>query len=282
MRKLLVVLFSSVFCVASAQTTKRSITETDLFRFQWIGDPQISPDSARIVFPKVVVNRMHDGYESSLYTVPVAGGELQRLTSGKSDSDPRWSPDGQWIAFSRAPEKDGKPQPGQIFLLSMAGGEPVQLTNLITGANTPVWSPDGKQIAFLSDTSPEDTEKAERRDVKNCAPEDDPNQNSNAADPAKAPCPDEHASDVRTITRAVYRLNGQGYLDPKHPTHLWVIDVPKGTEDQPKPRQLTKGKYEESEIFWAKDGSKIYYTTILLEEPQYELCLLYTSPSPRD
>lgn len=269
MRKLLVVLFFLV--VTSSAQTKRSITEKDLFRFQWIGDPQLSPDNSRVVFPKIVVNAKRDGYETSLYVVSVNGGEPQRLTSGKTDSSPRWSPDGKWIAFSRSPEKDGKPQPGQIFLLSMSGGEPIQLTDLIKGANTPVWSPDGKQIAFLSDTSQEDIDKAKRKDVKNCAPEDEAGQDPKSTDPNKKPCPEEHESDVRTITRAVYRFNGQGYLDPKRPTHVWVIDVPKGTEDKPKARQLTRGKFEEGDIFWAKDGSKIYYTTVLLEEPQYEL-----------
>src|SRR4051812_23772735 len=112
MRKLVVVFLLLCVSVSTAQTAKRSITDKDLFRFQWIGDPQVSPDNSRVVFAKVIVNAKRDGYETSLYTVPVAGNDQpQRLTSGKSDSAPRWSPDGKWLAFSRSPEKDGKPQP---------------------------------------------------------------------------------------------------------------------------------------------------------------------------
>ena len=34
----------------------RSITEVDLFRFVWIGDPQISPDGVEVAFVRVAVN----------------------------------------------------------------------------------------------------------------------------------------------------------------------------------------------------------------------------------
>ena len=81
----------------------------------------------------------------------------------------------------------------------------------------------------------------------------------------------EHESDVRVITRAVYRINGGGYLDPKHPQHLWVITAPHDSEETVKPRQLTSGKFEESNIIWSKDGGQIFFTTTRVTEPYYEL-----------
>ena len=39
-----------------AAQSKRPITETDLFQFTWIGDPQVSPDGSRVVFVRVNVN----------------------------------------------------------------------------------------------------------------------------------------------------------------------------------------------------------------------------------
>jgi Tol biopolymer transport system component len=38
----------------------------------------------------------------------------------------------------------------QIFILSMEGGEPVQLTTVKYGANNPKWSPDGKKYSSQS------------------------------------------------------------------------------------------------------------------------------------
>ena len=67
----------------------------------------------------------------------------RRLTNGPRDSQPRWSPDGTQIAFTRAVEKDGKPQPGQIYLLSLGGGEPMQVSAMEKGVGSPQWSPNG-------------------------------------------------------------------------------------------------------------------------------------------
>ncbi len=142
--------------VAFAQT-KRPITDKDIFRFQWIGDPQVSPDGAHVVFVRVTVNEKKDNYDTALWMVSTGGSDAPvRLTSGKRDSQPRWSPDGKWIAFVRGssePPKDGKPAAAQIALLSLSGGEAWVITDLPRGGGGPVWSPNGKQIAFTSDTN---------------------------------------------------------------------------------------------------------------------------------
>jgi dipeptidyl aminopeptidase/acylaminoacyl peptidase len=214
---------------------KRGITEKDLYAFQWAASPQISPDGSKIVYTLVKVTAKHDDYETALWMAPG-----RQLTSGPHDSGAEWSPDGKTLAFVRATVKDGKPEPPQIYLLPMEGGEARALTEMPKGASGPVWAPDGKSIAFNSTTLAKDFEKK-----KDDAPE----------------------SDVRVITRAQYRENGEGYEDPERPPHIWVVPV---ADSPQKARAVTSGEFGESEITWARDGKNIYFTSDRNKESYYE------------
>jgi len=239
------VLMTTLLVSFGAFGQKRSITEKDLFDFTWVGDPQVAPDGSRVVFVRVGANDKRNGYNTSLWVVSTTTGDVHQLTNNTRDSAPRWSPDGKYLAFVRVTEKDGKPDQPQLFMMNMAGGESFRFTSLPKGVTQPAWSPDGKSIAFLSTTNPED---ARRTDSET-----------------------DHESDVRVITRAVYRSNDAGYLDPRRPMHLWVVQVPRNSDDKVSPKQLTTGRFSEGSIVWAKDGSQIYFTSVRIDEPYYEL-----------
>jgi dipeptidyl aminopeptidase/acylaminoacyl peptidase len=223
--------------------TKRAITEKDVYDFQWSASPQVSPNGSEVVYTLVKVSPKHDSYETALWIVPATGGPARPLTSGPHDSTARWSPDGKTLAFLRSTEKESKPEPAQIYLLSMAGGEARQLTEMPKGAGEIVWSPDGSRIAFGSGTLAKDFEKK-----KDDAPE----------------------SDVRVITRAAYRDNDDGYVDPERPSHIWIVDVPHVPTVPQKARQVTKGEFSESGITWSRDSSQIFFTSERTKEPYYQ------------
>ena len=245
----------------SNRADKRLITESDILQFVWVADPQITADGATIAFVRVVVNEQKDDYETSIWLVPASGAEApRRLTSGTRDSSPRWSPDGRQLAFVRAVERDGRPQPPQVFLLALDGGEARAITDVPRGASSPVWSPDGLRIAFNSTTRPDDPPPA-----KDAKPE------------SKSEGP---KSDVRVITSAVYRSNGGGWNDPERPSHLWVTDVQPGPTI-PKARQLTSGEFSEGGAVWANDGSRLFFTSTRVADAYYqpEDSDLYSVPS---
>ena len=118
--RLWLVLFTITLFVTPALAQKRNITEKDLFNFVWAGDTQISPDGSRVAFVRVTVNDKKDGYNTAIWSVAPATGETRQLTSGPRDTTPRWSPDGKFLVFVRVPEKDGRPEAAQLFMLLMA------------------------------------------------------------------------------------------------------------------------------------------------------------------
>src|SRR5439155_6199411 len=115
-----------------------------------------------------------------------------------------------------------------------------------------------------SETNAEDLAKQEKKKSKESA-------SAKAPADKEAPATDEHESDVRIIARAVYRQDNESYIDPKHPTHIWLVAVPHGADEKVKPRQLTTGRFDEDSATWSKDGSQIYFTSDRNDEPYYEL-----------
>ncbi|MBN9381467.1 MAG: S9 family peptidase [Chitinophagaceae bacterium] len=115
-----------------------------------------SPDGAAVAF---VSNRTEDpdkNENADIFIVSVKRGSTPRqLTTWKgSDNNPRWSPDGQWIAYTRSTGDADYIMYDQpvLALISKEGGEPKLLTKTLDRpVRNPRWTKDGKNIVAQVD-----------------------------------------------------------------------------------------------------------------------------------
>lgn len=112
-------------------------------------DPDFSPDGGQIAF---VSKREPAG----IYLMPALGGEQRLLVRG--GLGPRFSPDGQWIAFSNG---NGYLFESKVYIIPAASGKPLPVAAELGWAGFPAWSPDSKHLLVRGMNGPNSSESLE-------------------------------------------------------------------------------------------------------------------------
>ena len=133
--------------VHPARRGTRPVTAEDLWTTPRVGAPVAFPDGRALLVPVTQWNLERNEARTRFHRVPVDGGPATAITSpDASAAEPRVSPDGRRLAFTR---KDANGR-AQLMLMPLDGGEARRLTELPLGVFDPRWLPDGSGILFGS------------------------------------------------------------------------------------------------------------------------------------
>ncbi|HEV3419181.1 MAG TPA: S9 family peptidase [Candidatus Acidoferrum sp.] len=142
-----------------AAEQKKILSPENFLELRSVQDPQFSPDGHRVAF---VVSEPLKGEKRirHIWLYDKKTGAVRQFTySEKSETWPRWSPDGKKLAFLS--NRGGEEQ--QIYILSMAGGEAAAVTKGKSSVSAFAWSPDSQSIAYIA---PDPKSEAEEKKIK--------------------------------------------------------------------------------------------------------------------
>lgn len=218
----------------------RLISTEDLYEIEILTDVRISPSGDYVIYSQERVNPKNEKKYSNLWVVPTDGGNPFQFTFGdQKDNKPRWSPDGNTIAFLS--NRQDQEKPSQIHLIPFHGGEARLLVEIEGNIESISWSPDGTKLLFRvrkTDQEVLDQMDGEKREL---------------------------GIINRHYDRVFYKYDGEGYL-PQERWHIWSVNVNIGLA-----RQLTDDPiFDEKDPTWSPDGQSIAFISNRSPDPDLD------------
>ena len=224
----------------AAKAEKTAFSNMDVFELEYAEDPRISPDGDSIVYVRRSMDIMNDTRIGRLWILEQNGSRHRKLASREvNESNPRWSPSGDRIAFSSKTDEGS-----EIHIYWLESGQFARITQLPESPSGLSWSPDGTRIAFSM--------KVEEEGLKLAKLPKKPE----GADWADAP---------RVTTLLKHERDGSGHIKPGF-SHFFVVPAEGGTA-----RQVTSGDFHHRGApQWTPDGKFLVFSGNRNENWEFE------------
>jgi dipeptidyl aminopeptidase/acylaminoacyl peptidase len=274
----------SCLCAAFAQSSKWTVD--DIIMAEQITGYEISPDGRWLVWVKNTADKEKNARVSNLFLSSLTEKREVELTRGGDNVfAPKWSPDGQLIAFvSTRPDPKAKPAPPgegprpQLWLINPFGGEPWTLTSFARGVNGFEWA-DADTIIFTAQEDPSLYESAikEKKDTSVVV------EDEQHAPPVRLFKLAVKSKKVTRLTDNADRIQGfalspdatkavtlhdrslRFVYDNKIKPTVFLIDLKGGEQKQ----IFSDPKFNIGPVKWARDGRGFYAASAFTNHPQY-------------
>jgi len=235
-----VALATGALMASSALAAVRPLVPADIYNERILSSPSVSPDGAWVAYAVKILDRTEDKAITHVWMTSWDGARTLQMTNSPKDSEsqPRWSPDGRYLAFvsGRGDENDAD----QLWLLDRAGGEARKLTEGKQSVDDYAWSPDGRKIALI---------------LKDAEPEEKSAEDDGKAGGAGAAKPDPKRPKPIVIDRFQFKQDIEGYLGARR-GRLYVLDL--ATR---KVERVADGDYDEALPAWSPDSKRLAFVS---------------------
>jgi dipeptidyl aminopeptidase/acylaminoacyl peptidase len=293
---------------------QRHLTSRALLETKRLSDLQVHPDGNRIAFVVAENNFADSETVSHLWLTEYVAPDSEepkpqepaepedwtrQLTySAEGESCPRWSPDGEGLAFlssrpdPQADEEEETPDTPQVWLLPMEGGEARKLTSTREPILQYTWLPDSSAILYLTPQPLPKPLESTRKDE----------QNSLFIDPVREPL-ERHRRQLWQITleaekptllctlplgtdefalspdgkRVAFSTNYTGEPDQHHEVDIYILELTATA----KPFKLVQRRGGKSDLCWSPDGTHLSFVSCFMPEIAFSRDTLFLAEVPQ-
>jgi dipeptidyl aminopeptidase/acylaminoacyl peptidase len=246
--------------VISTSARSRPLNIDDLYKMQSVAGPTIDPSGRWVAYSVNAVDAKADKTFSHIWMAAWDGSRTVQLTNRKSESEstPRWSPDGRYLAFISS--RGDKDDDDKLWLLDRTGGEARPIGKIVGPVVDYAWAPDGRSIAVIV-LDPDPDKAGPTKALKPAKPGEPQPQVEDAADSDASADNGSSTKDEKdhpkpiVIDRFQFKRDIDGYLRSQR-QRLYLLDVATGST-----RRLTSGESDEYLPAFSPDGSRIAFVS---------------------